>query len=100
MPAEVAPITNRIVEVAKGANDLFVAAENNPTAKADLQVLFDSISHGGALTPALVSMLAMELGQHNITLDNQFLTLLVGVGVAGVSYVWQWLAIKLRKPTT
>ena len=97
--ATAAPSTDRAVEISKTANDLFNAAESNPIAKADLQALFDSISHGGAVTPALVAMLAAELAQHNITLDNQLLTLLVGVAVAGASYLWQWAMIKLNKPT-
>jgi hypothetical protein len=102
--APVAPATNTIVRVANDANDLYNAAEQDPTAKADLETLFDSISHGGAISPGLMAYLVTAIGadlqQHGITLDSQLLSLLIGVLVSAVSYLWQWLMIKINKPET
>lgn len=97
-----APGTNRIVKAANDANDLYVAAEANPVAKADLQTLFDSISHGGALSPGLTAYLVTTIGaglqQQGITLDSQLLALLIGIASTVASYAWQWITIKLGKP--
>jgi hypothetical protein len=104
MATNVAPSTDRAVAVATTANDLFNAAENNPIAKADLQTLFDSISHGGAISPGLLAYLVTTIGAalqaQGVTVDNQLLALLIGIVATGASYLWQWVSIKLRKPPT
>lgn len=95
----VAAATNRAVQVSATANDLFHAAEADPIVKADLQTVFDSISHMGAIVPALVLIVGRELARQGMDLDQQLLTLFVGAGLAVLSYLAQWLMIKLKKPT-
>lgn len=102
MAVEVTPKTNRIIQVANGANELFVAAENNPEVKKDLQMLFDSVSKGGAISPGLLAYLVTVIGtslqQHGVTVDSQLLGILIGGAVTGVSFLWQVIAIRLQKP--
>ena len=92
------PGTNRVVRGAQTAQELFNAAEQNPVAKADLQMLFDSISHGAPWTGGLVTIAGIELAQHNITVDNQLLTLVIGGAATLASYAYQWVRIKMTKP--
>lgn len=90
--------TNSIVSAAQTANDLFQAAQKDPAAKADLEAIFDSINHGAPWISGVVTLAGMELTQHNINIDSQLLTLVVGGVVVLASYVVQWLKIKATKP--
>ena len=95
----VSPSTNAAVSVSRTAGDLFNAAEQNPVVKADLQTMFDSYSHNPIIA-GIVSLVGIELTQHNLTVDTQLLTIGVGLAVTFVGYAWQWISMKMNKPAT
>ena len=96
MSATTAPATTRAVASAQTAQDLVVAAEQNPQVKADLQSLFDSYSHNPVIA-GLASVAGIILAQQHVNVDSMLLTIAIGLAVTALGYLWQFVAMKLNK---
>lgn len=93
MSTTLTPQTDHVVAASQTAADLLNAAEQSPAVKADLQSMFDSYSHN-PLIAGLASVAGIMLAQQHISLDSTALTVLIGLGVTGIGYAYQWLSMK------
>lgn len=89
--------TDIAVATSNSGPALVAKAEANPAVMTNLQNVFDSISHGGALAP-FIPFIAGWLVSQNIKIDPGTLLVICGVASVVFSYAWQWISIKIRKP--
>ena len=93
----VAPATTAAVSAATSLANLADAAANDPQVQKDLGAQFDTISHS-PIAQGLATLILMGATQEHITLSSSAASLLAGLGVMAVGYVWQYVSMKMHKP--
>jgi hypothetical protein len=89
--------TDIAIATSNSGPSLTAKAEANPAVMSNLQNVFDSISHGGALAP-LVPFIAAWLVQNKVNIDPSTLLIICGLASVVFSYAWQKISIMIRKP--